>query len=458
MKIKNKLLMYFLIVGIFPIFIYSASSLFVQKNSPILFTTSLFLVFGLAWKLSAAISEQVERMTSIYKTGQVEWMEVAKQKERELEGQKKNQDDLRKAEREAEREKEVALHSMALAQEMAAREKKSFIELQQKVDSILSVVKSAQNGDLTQDITVSGDDALGQLAFGLKKFFGQLSVDLNEIDKMTRALQDQAAQMNNKNLLLKENSGSSFEKSVKMKEKTEKVTNNIKNLNHSIHEMKQAVNEIAKQASESSRFAGDAVGHVTHAKELGKKLQQSAEDISRFVEVINTIARQTNLLALNATIEAARAGDAGKGFAVVANEVKELARQSGDSAGEITEKVSTIKENTENIMGAIYKVSDLMDNINNSARIVASATEEQFATSEQLISIAGYSVKEMEEIDSGTNVIRESSGSSHDIVRDSLSVSSELGLNAERFGKLLSKFKFKNVEVNTSNDYLRKAS
>lgn len=454
MKMRNKLLACFFIFGLVPVLISRA---FLSSSFTTLLPVIVFVIFISAWKLAAVFSLSILKADS-----------MMDQLNSLIESQTKYQEALKSAER----ENEVALHRVAMAEadqkrfkealaaaeEMAASEKKASVELQLKVDALLTIVRSAQNGDLTVEVPINGEGAIGQLAFGLREFFNQLSSDFNEIDKMTKSLQEQAILLNKKNLVLEENSVSSFDKSVRMKDKTEKVSSSIKNLNHSILEMKQAVNEIAKQASESSRFAGDAVGHVTSAKELGEKLQQSAEDISRFVEVINTIARQTNLLALNATIEAARAGEAGRGFAVVANEVKELARQSGDSAGEITEKVSTIKDNTENIMSAIYKVSDLMDNINNSARIVASATEEQYATSEQLISIAGFSVKEIEDIDSGANVIREFSGSSREIVKENLTVSTELGGSAERIVVLLSKFKLKNAERKNPTDFLRKVS
>lgn len=74
------------------------------------------------------------------------------------------------------------------------------------------------------------------------------------------------------------------------------------------------------------------------------KTAEVVEEISKAAEGIISIASQTNLLALNASIEAARAGEAGKGFAVVADNIKGLAEESNQMAGEITQMLSTITQ------------------------------------------------------------------------------------------------------------------
>merc|ERR1711879_493032 len=116
-------------------------------------------------------------------------------------------------------------------------------------------------------------------------------------------------------------------------------------------------------------------------------------------------ADQTNLLALNAAIEAARAGDAGRGFAVVADEVRKLAEKTIGATDEVERSINGIqllaRENVKGMdatVGAVESATDLsrssgemLDEIvelaRNSAdqvRSIATAAEEQSATSDEI--------------------------------------------------------------------------
>ena len=89
-----------------------------------------------------------------------------------------------------------------------------------------------------------------------------------------------------------------------------------------------------EQTDEKAGQVADSVG----------KTAAVVEEITKAAEGIISIASQTNLLALNASIEAARAGEAGKGFAVVADNIKGLAEESNQMAGQITNMLSTITQ------------------------------------------------------------------------------------------------------------------
>ena len=149
-------------------------------------------------------------------------------------------------------------------------------------------------------------------------------------------------------------------------------------------QMGASVREIAKNANEAARVGTTAVEMAEGTNETIAKLGQSSTEIGNVIKVITSIAEQTNLLALNATIEAARAGEAGKGFAVVANEVKELANQTAKATEDISQKIEAIQTDTRGAVEAIGQVGTIINQINDIQNTIASAVEEQTATTNEI--------------------------------------------------------------------------
>ncbi|MCA8941739.1 MAG: PAS domain S-box protein [Planctomycetes bacterium] len=164
----------------------------------------------------------------------------------------------------------------------------------------------------------------------------------------------------------------------------EEVSASVQTVAAGIEEMDASIREIAENSLQSARVAGNAVDVAAGASSTINKLGESSSEIGQVIKVITSIAQQTNLLALNATIEAARAGEAGKGFAVVANEVKELAKATADATEDISGKIEAIQIDADGAVSAIDQVGTIIGEINDTQTTIASAVEEQTATTKEI--------------------------------------------------------------------------
>nr|WP_246308634.1 methyl-accepting chemotaxis protein [Kineosphaera limosa] len=148
--------------------------------------------------------------------------------------------------------------------------------------------------------------------------------------------------------------------------------------------MSASIQEIATAATRATGVAQEAVHSAELTAETVRKLSESSIRIGEVMKAITSIAEQTNLLALNATIEAARAGEAGKGFAVVANEVKELAQQSAAATEDISTRVQGIQDDAAATSAALANITEVIARINETQSTIASAVEEQTATTNEM--------------------------------------------------------------------------
>ncbi|MDO9412941.1 MAG: PAS domain-containing methyl-accepting chemotaxis protein [Pseudolabrys sp.] len=149
-------------------------------------------------------------------------------------------------------------------------------------------------------------------------------------------------------------------------------------------ELAASTEEIATQVSQAANISTQAVADTRNTNALFRELTVAAEQIGKFVTLIQSIAGQTNLLALNATIEAARAGEAGRGFSVVATEVKELAGQTARATDEIVQQIGSVRQATHGVSSALETVTGTIHKMESISTILANALEEQTATTRSI--------------------------------------------------------------------------
>ena len=254
-----------------------------------------------------------------------------------------------------------------------------FRRLIRQINNIGEITEIMVEGDLSKEITVIPNDAVGDMAenfnkaiqslktiirgvketvvdgegmnITLHKMLTQAEESVGEISRMMETSLEHIVQQNNQigeaSTALEEISAntSSLAKQITMQ------ADSVSQTSAAVEQIAASIQNVARVAESRMTLTGELIEITRTGNEkmdtTNNVVQDAVTSISamqEMIEVINGITSQTNLLSMNAAIEAAHAGDAGKGFAVVADEIRKLAESTADNAQEISDTLNTLIE------------------------------------------------------------------------------------------------------------------
>ena len=309
--------------------------------------------------------------------------------------------------------------------------------------NMISMVKDLAEGegDLTTRLEIVTKDELGELAKWFNTFLDEIHDIIAQVAGTAEEVATASVALNATSRQITSNSEETSAQADVVSKAAQAVSQNLQTVATGAEEMETSIKEIARNATEAAKVATSAVKVAAATTITVSKLGESSTEIGQVIKVITSIAQQTNLLALNATIEAARAGEAGKGFAVVANEVKELAKATAKATEDISGKIEAIQTDTKAAIDAIASISGVINRVNEISGTIATAVEEQNATTNEMSRNASEGAQGSGEITSNIAGVAEAAQSTTRGATDTQKASQQLVEMSTQLRNLVGQFK-----------------
>ena len=303
------------------------------------------------------------------------------------------------------------------------------------------VIAALAQGDLTRRSGITTRDELGRMAVGLDTALASIHRSMTTIGQNAETLASSATELSAVAGQIADAAQATDAQTTSASNEAEEISRNVQTVAAGSEEMGLSIREISRNTSEAAQIAAIAVSEAAQATETVRQLGESSAEIGNVIKLITSIAEQTNLLALNATIEAARAGDAGKGFAVVASEVKDLAQETARATEDIGARVNAIQQDTGGAVEVIGRISEVIAKINDYQTTIASAVEQQTATTAEMSRSISEVASGSSRIAANIADVSSASASSVEGVNQTRQASAEVARTAEELRGLVGAFK-----------------
>ncbi|MFN6497841.1 MAG: methyl-accepting chemotaxis protein [Nostoc sp. DedQUE01] len=316
------------------------------------------------------------------------------------------------------------------------------VNLKEQITEINQVTLAVAQGNLSQEIEASNAGEFKQLTNNANQMITSLKSSIKQMTEVATAVASSSEELTAVSKEMTQNAEQTAEQATLASASAEQVSQNTNTVAIAVEEMNASIREIAKTVTEGSKVTIEAVKTAERTNQTINKLAQSSIQIGKVIKVITAIAGQTNLLALNATIEAARAGDAGRGFAVVANEVKELAKQTANATEDISQRIEAIQTDTNDAVAAITQITGIINQINDLQNTIASAIEEQTATTNEISRNIAEAAKGTSDIAKNIRIVALNTQTTTAGTSNTLEAATELSRMAVDLHKVVNQFKY----------------
>lgn len=378
------------------------------------------------------------RALEVFKQQSIEKTRLEEEQEKERLVRKEQDERDQRAENER-RDAEQQIQKDQL--EASKRENIQSQALQKRADLLLEAVDAVANGDLSRDITLSGDDVVGRIALRIAQLVSRLRTSLTGINTSANRLSTASKTLADSSQNISSNTENTSIQVATVSASAEQISDDVKMVATAVNQMSETVHGIATNTDEATMVATKASLITNDTNAMVQQLADSSSGIGDVIKTITSIAEQTNLLALNATIEAARAGEAGKGFAVVANEVKELAKETAKATEEISQRINAIQNDSHSVTESISSISDIIGQINELQKTVASAVSEQSTANQEISRTVTETAKGSSDISDNISEVAKAAEKTSLDARQAQSTSNELEQMADELRAMVGTFK-----------------